>query len=198
MGLASSRLSGYTNVMMMNTDAHLHFKDTLQKQWTTAAAAARMEVQQSQAATGSGAVAGTARGWGMGFYGISTAIYAFSMFGIPLGLILIGIIYAVGASQAAMAISIFIATFFFVFAMLFHAPIARAGITSGTNILVSFVIGAIAAAVVGFFIYDEDGDDSETPVLVTYTDENGQTQTAQIPSEGDDWPPKDELPAFSW
>lgn len=189
-----SRISGYTNVMMMNTDAHLHFKDQLQKQWTTAQAAGRMETIQSQNAVGSGAVAGTSKGWAMGFYGISTAIYAFSVYGAFIGLILGGVVYAMKASQAAMAASVFIAVFFFVFFILFHAPIARAGLVSGTNILLSFATAGIAAGVIGFFIYQEEEEEKGndygegSPKTVTYTDQDGNQ--VQVPVN--------DLPAFTW
>lgn len=172
MGLMASRISGYTDVLMMPTDAHIHFKDMLQKQWTTAQAAGRMESIQSQQAVGSGAAPGTASAWGMGFYGISSAIYSFSMFGIPLGLILCAVVYLLKASQAAMAASIFITVFFLVFFIMFHAPIAHAGIVSGTNILVSVVFAGIAAAVVGFFIYS-DKEETDPPIPV-YDPQNPQ------------------------
>lgn len=190
MGLLASRVSGYTDVMMMNTDSHLHFKDTLQKQWTTAQAAGRMETMQAQNAVGSGAVAGTSKGWAMGFYGISTAIYAFSIYGCFIGLILGGVVYLMKASQAAMAASVFAVVFFFVFFLLFHAPIARAGLVSGTNILISLVTAAIVAGIVGFFIYKEEGNNNNksSPNIITYTDEEGNQQQVPI----------NDLPAYSF
>lgn len=196
MGILVSRLSSYQDVLMMKTDSHLHFKDTLQRQWTTAQAAGRMETLQSQMAAGTGAAAGTAQGWGMGFYGISTHIYKLSMFGVPLGLIMIAVVYFMKASEAAMAAAVFLTVFCFLFYLMFHAPLTRAGIQSGANIATSFIVAGVAAAIVGFFIYDkkeEEKEPSQDPILVAYTDESGQRKnTAVTPSNGND------LPAFSW
>ena len=177
--------------MMMNTDSQLHFKDMLQDQWTTAQAAGRMETVQASQAVGSGGVGGTARAWGMGFYGISSAIYAFSLYGMFIGAGLVGLVYALKASQGAMAASVFAAVFFFVFALLFHAPMGRMGIQSGVNILISVVAAAITAAVVGFFIYEGDNKD-EPKQEVKYMPPPGASQK-------DEWPPRNnELPAYNW
>lgn len=189
MGLMASRASGYSNVLMMNTATHIHFKDTLQRQWTTAAAAARMEQNQSVAAANSpGAVPGTARAWGMGFYGISSAVFAFSKLGIPLGFVFIGLAYMMKASHETMAFAIFVATFFVFYFFIYHAPVAQGGLVSGANLLISLVVAGIVGGFVGYFLYEEGvgftkdiTGNQNTVVIPRTTNDTVSTDTAGNP-----------------
>lgn len=183
MGLLVSRLSGYSNVVMMNTDAHIHFRDTLQEQWTTAQAAGMLQTLQAGAmASGGNAVTGGGTpGWAFGWYNFSQMLCNIGYFMVPLAIIVAVIIYFIKASELAMASAVFAGVFFLVTIILFKTRRTVTGAVSGVNILIATGVGMVAAGIVGFLVYDPDADDEPQQYQVpqySYNDSNNQNDNA--------------------
>ena len=169
MGIIGSRLGGYSQVVMMNTEAHINFKDELQREWTTAQAVGRMEtIQQAQIAGGGGGSAGAASGVaGLPWYTIGSMMYSFSAPAVIIGGIAALMVYMLGGSQAAMFASLFLAFMFFMNGVLWITASQRGGILTGRNFMASFFGGMIASALISFMLYDPDGSDKSNTVVIT-------------------------------
>lgn len=167
MGIVGSRLSGFGQTMMMDTDAHIHYRDTLQKQWTTMQAAGRLEATQQGVAAGAGGgmaggVAGSSRGWaGMPWYTIGSILYSFTAPAIVIGGIAILVTYLFKASQPAMFASIMLTLFFTMHFVLWITASQRSGILTGRNFMVSLFGSMIGSGILAFLIYDPDGDEDD-------------------------------------
>ncbi len=166
----SSRMSGYTNVLMMNTDQHLHFRDELQRQWTTAQAAGSMQTMQQAGVggLGGGGGLGATKGWaGMPWYTISSLLYSFAPYMIVICGILTGVVFAMKGSQVMMFSALFPAIFFLMFFILFITASQRSGILTGRNFFVSLFGSMIGAGIVSFVLYSPDDKNPPPPPVAS-------------------------------
>lgn len=167
MGIMTSRLGAYSNSMMMDTSTMLHFRDELQRQQETARAAGQMQaIQQMQSGQiGSGGGGGTM--WsGQLWYTIMESIQKLAIPFVPIGGIVIGIVYALQKTQMAMfgavVFTVFFATAFFFGSIQW----GKQGIVTGFNFGISLFVALGIGALVAFVMYHPDSKNGGDPIYI--------------------------------
>lgn len=158
MGMIASRLGGYQNVFMMNTESQVHFAWEVQQWMDTARSTQRMQDMAHVMATVNNANGGGAGGgnvnWGSNWIGFASMIRAYAPWMIVAGSAGAGVTYAVKGPQVAMAVSIFLATFFLVNFIGASTYSQMINMQNGRTFWASVFVGVVAAFIVGFLVYD--------------------------------------------
>lgn len=177
LGLVTSRLGAYGTTMMMGTDTMLHFRDEMQRQQQTAAAAGQMQAIQQVTGAGGGVSGGS--GWtGQSWYGITATINSIALIAVPLAIAIAIAVYIMKGSQVMMFGAVCMGVFFLIERFLFSIQWGKAGIVNGQNLLISLFMGLIIGAFVGFAAYnppkseDTSKNDYRDP---TYYDRQNRT-----------------------
>ena len=156
MGLFFSRANGYTSVLMMNTDNHLHFAKELRDQRETARAVGQMQtLAQMQATSGpggkyAGSFAGTMTNW-IWLAGLIKTFAPIMIVTMGAGA---GITYAAKWSAGIMFATTFISTFFFFFFIQSITTSQYGNIASGMTFWISLGMSLVTSFVVSFVVYD--------------------------------------------
>lgn len=154
MGMFMSRLSAYSSVVMMDTDAHIHFQQELIDQWETARATGAMQTIAQYQATGAGGSGAVGLGGGyQTWVRVGGIIRRFAPTMVPIGAIMAGLAYAFKWSQGFMMVAIFLSVFFLVY-LLSYLTIQRINISDGTTFFVSLFSAFAVSFAVAFFVYD--------------------------------------------
>lgn len=157
-----SRMSAYSSVIMMDTDAHIHFQQELIDQWETARATGAMQTIQQMNIAGGGGGGYNSASLGTGYrtwIRLGGIIRSFAPFMVPIGGVMSAVTYAFKWSQGMMLISIFITVFFLIY-LLSYLSIQRINISNGTTFFVSLFGAFIVAFTVSFLVYDPNENKS--------------------------------------
>lgn len=156
MGVFVSRMSSMNDTMMFNTRAHINYMRNLQRQYTTAAATARMETMQ-QAQIGGGGAGGGGAG---GLTNLSRFWLAVSdvtrMMCLPIfiiGVVLALASYLMNLPKIAMGVAAAMVTFPVFFIGFYYNPLSPQYVMTGRVIFVPTVLAVIVGFVIAIVVY---------------------------------------------
>lgn len=186
MGMITSRMGAYSNTMMMGTSGYVHFGTQMRRQMAQAQNLQQMQTIAQLQATGGGGGGGGGGGPmpGVGWFHFGQILTTFAPFAAVLGIALSGIFYAIKAEQYVLFLSMFVATFFGMFFILFHTQATMAGTLSGRNFWIALGGAALVSFPVAFMVYkgpEEEDDEEEDEIRVSVVPVQGSGGGGGLP-----------------